>query len=228
MTRLLRAVGWSMLGVIAICAAYVGAAIMAATLLARGSNAPAEAGEPLIFVCATPFHAEILLPVEDGAADWREVFPDLLPEEIPAGAMLAFGWGDLGFFRDVPEWTDLTFSSAVAALSGLNEVAMRVSVVMPPSPSAECRPLHVDKAARSRLAQHILSTFARGDGGGVLRHDGGSRFTGFFAAHGRYSPFRTCNQWVADAMAEAGLPHAPFAPFSFGVLWPLGEAAHLH
>jgi uncharacterized protein (TIGR02117 family) len=208
--------------VLAFSAVYVGTALLAVTVLVRGDLQPGAVDEPMIFVCATPVHADILLPLADSAMDWRMVFPDLMSDEVPAGAMLAFGWGDLRFFRDVPEWSDLTLSTAAAALAGLNDVALRVSVVMPPQPSSECAPLQVREAARSKLAHFILATLARRADGQVMRYEGGSRFTAFFAARGRYSPFHTCNQWAANALAEAGLPHAPFAPFSFSVLWPLG------
>ncbi len=227
MKRLLRILGWSVVGLLAVGATYAGAAVMAATVLVRGDHQLADTGEPVIFVCATPVHADILLPIADSAMDWRPVFPELLPVELPTGAMLAFGWGDLRFFRDVPEWSDLTLSLAVAALAGLNDVALRVSVVMPPQPTSDCVPLQVSKATRTSLGQYILSTLVRSGDGKLTRHDGGSRFTGFFAAHGRYGPLYTCNQWAADALAAAGLPHAPFAPFSFSVLWPLGEPVPL-
>ncbi|KGM30622.1 DUF2459 domain-containing protein, partial [Inquilinus limosus] len=69
----------------------------------------------------------------------------------------------------------------------------------------------------------IRGTAALGqDGRGILAAPPGTgTYEAFYAAHGTYRPWRTCNVWTADALRAAGAPTALWAPFSFGVMWPL-------
>jgi uncharacterized protein (TIGR02117 family) len=146
------------------------------------------------------------------------LFPTVVLPNLPAEAYLAFGWGDLRFFRETPTRADVRPSVALSALAGLNDTALRVIAVYPPANDPDCLPLNVDRAGRQALIAHILATLAD-DGRPHLAAQ--AHLEAYFLAKGSYSPLRTCNQWVADALAAAGLPHARFAPFSFSVTWPL-------
>ena len=39
----------------------------------------------------------------------------------------------------------------------------------------------------------------------------------FYAAVGTYSPFQTCNEWLAAGLRQAGIRTGWWAPFAFGV-----------
>ncbi len=68
-------------------------------------------------------HTDILLPIETSDHDWHSFLPD-----IPAmHNTVAFGWGDKGFYLNTPNWSDLTFSTAFKACTGLSTTAMHVS-----------------------------------------------------------------------------------------------------
>jgi len=176
-------------------------------------------GEPVVYVCTSLAHADIVMPSRDPLIDWSSLLP-ATPPGLPAEAYLAFGWGDLRFFLETPRWADVRLPIALGALAGLHDTAIRVVAVNQPVGDPDCYALRVDRAGRQALIDYIRASLANEDGPQpVVQSD----FEAYYLAKGRYGPLRTCNQWVADALAVAGLPHARFAPFSFSIIWPLAE-----
>lgn len=194
--------------------AYLIAALGFALWPQSGRTQQAE-GEPVVYVCTSLAHADIMMPSRDPLVDWGALFPTVARPDLPAEAYLAFGWGDLRFFRETPNWSDVRPTVALSALAGLNDTALRVVAVNPPANDPDCMPLEVDSAGRQALIDHVRATLA--DDAPAAQ----DRLEAYYLAKGRYSPFRTCNQWVAEGLAAAGLPYARFAPFSFGITWPL-------
>ncbi|MBP0581660.1 DUF2459 domain-containing protein [Labrys sp. LIt4] len=199
---------------------FVLAALGFALLPAAGRTQQAE-GEPTLYVCASLAHADIVLPSRDSLVDWSGLFPAVTPPDLPSHAYLAFGWGDLVFFQETPTWADARVSTALAALAGRHDTALRVVAVNPPVANPDCLPLAVDREGRQALIAHIRASLQPDSAGRAQQRPGGVGLEAFYLAKGRYGPFNTCNQWVAGALAAAGLPHARFAPFSFSVTWPL-------
>jgi uncharacterized protein (TIGR02117 family) len=206
-------------------ALYALTALAAALLPVSGRAQSLTADDPAIFVCATFAHTDIVAPIHDDATDWRGAFFDVA-SDVPDSAYLAIGWGDLGFYRDTPRWSDLRFSTALTALAGLGPTALRVFAVKAPTNAGGCIKIIVDRAGRQALARFILAT-AENDGADRPRLiDSPRAGEAFYAAKGRYSPWRTCNVWASEALAKAGAPIALWAPFSFGVTWPLMKETH--
>jgi uncharacterized protein (TIGR02117 family) len=193
---------------------YLIAALGFALLPVSGRAQQAD-GELVVYVCTSPAHADIVLPSRDPLIDWSALLPDVARPDLQPEAYLAFGWGDLRFFSEVPDWSDVRPSIAFSALVGLNETALRVVAVNPPEDDPECIPLTVDRAGRQALIDHIRATLSD------VTPMAQDRLEAYYIAKGRYSPLRTCNQWGAEGLASAGLPHARFAPFSFSITWPL-------
>jgi uncharacterized protein (TIGR02117 family) len=196
---------------------YLIAALGFALFPASGRAQQAQ-GEPTVYVCTSLAHADIVMPSRDPLIDWNALFPAAGPREPPADAYFAFGWGDLRFFRETPTWADVRLSTAIGALASLNDAALRVIAINVPTGDPDCRPLAVDRAGRQALIDHIRASLVDG---ARPRPAARAGFEAYYIAGGQYGPLRTCNQWVADALAAAGLPHARFAPFSFSITWPL-------
>ena len=193
---------------------YVAIALGFALLPEAGRPQQAES-EPLVYVCTSLAHADIVLPSRDPLVDWSPLFPAVARPDLPAESYLAFGWGDLRFFRETPNWSDVRPAIALSALAGLNDTALRVVAVNPPANDPECMPLNVDRAGRQAMIDHVRAT------GSDPTPAAQNRLEADYIAKGRSSPLRTCNQWVAEGLAAAGLPYARFAPFSFSITWPL-------
>lgn len=209
------------LGLLAVL--YIASALSFALLPVSGRPQQAD-GEPLVYVCTSLAHADIVMPSRDPLIDWGALFPAVTPPGLPAEAYLAFGWGDLRFFQETPSWADVRLPIALGALAGLHDTALRVVAVNPPAGDADCLPLRVDRQGRQALIDHIRASLADGAPPQPVAQAG---LEAYYLAKGRYGPLRTCNQWVADGLAEAGLSHARFAPFSFSITWPLTMAAQI-
>jgi uncharacterized protein (TIGR02117 family) len=177
-------------------------------------------GEHPVFVCASAVHADLVVPIHDMATDWRSIFPDVASNSAEGG-YLAIGWGDLGFYHDTPTWSDVKLSTVLRALSGLGPTTLHVLATDQPGNHASCQSLYVDRPGREALDAFILASIARDGSGAAKLLDHPTNGEAFYAAQGYYSPWRTCNAWVEQALAAAGLRHAAWAPFSFGVMWPL-------
>lgn len=201
--------------------AYVLASVAFALFPASGRPQQMKGGEPVLYVCASLAHTDILLPIRDPLIDWRALFPDNVPDGLPSDAYLAIGWGDLAFYRETPTWADVKVSVALEALLGGHATAFRVVAVNPPTAGGECRSIKVDQAGRQAVIDHVVSKLVRDAAGRPLMQPGSRWPIAYYLTEGRYGLFHTCNQWAASALAAAGLPHARFAPFSFSVMWPL-------
>jgi uncharacterized protein (TIGR02117 family) len=211
-------------GLLGLAALYLAVAVVSALLPLGGRVQQTAASDPPAHVCATLTHTDIVLPARDGLIDWTAVFPDGVPVGFVPNLHVAFGWGDLTFYRETPSWADLRFSTAMAALFGGGPSALHVAYVLDPAGVPGCVRLALDRAGREALIETIRGTAALGpDGRGVLAAPPGTgTYEAFYAASGTYRPWRTCNVWTAEALRAAGAPTALWAPFSFGVMWPLG------
>ena len=204
---------------------YLIAALGFALFPASGRLQQAD-GEPIAYVCTSLAHADIVIPSRDLLVDWSALFPAVTPPGLPAEAYLAFGWGDLRFFRETPKWADVRLSTALGALAGLHDTALRVVAVNPPATDPDCRSVRIDRAGRLALIDHIRESLIPDAAGGHPRQPvAQTGLEAYYLAKGRYGPLRTCNQWVAEALAAAGLPYTRFAPFSFSVTWPLATSS---
>jgi uncharacterized protein (TIGR02117 family) len=218
--RVAKWAGAAALGVIAAPLIYGLAALACALLPVSGRPQALVARDPVLFVCASLAHTDIVIPLSDDIGDWRSAFFSVAGD-IPDDAYIAVGWGDLGFYRETPRWRDLKAGTALRALAGVGPATLHVLAVNARGPASGCVRIIVDRAGRQALARFILASAENDSSGFPLLIEQPRPGEAFYAAKGRWSPWRTCNAWAAEALAEAGLPTAIWAPFSFGVTWPL-------
>jgi uncharacterized protein (TIGR02117 family) len=219
LVRALRAAGWAIAIVILAAAAYLGAAAASALFHAEGRRHSGPLTSDLL-VCADYAHADYVIPARLASEAWPQLFPWAELQAKHPQLVVFAGWGDVTFFRDVPEWADVRPGMAARALLGLNRTALRFVLANRPA-DADCLPLAIDERGQQALISHITGGFDLGPDGGFIDAAGPGTYERFVFAEGRYSPFYTCNQWVANGLAAAGLPHAQFAPFAFSVMHPL-------
>jgi uncharacterized protein (TIGR02117 family) len=210
--------------VVALPALYGLAALACALLPMSGRAQSVGADDLALFVCASLAHTDIVVPLRDDASDWRSAFFDVA-SDVPDAAYIAIGWGDLGFYHDTPRWSDLRAGTALTALTGLGPTTLHVLAVNAPRTASGCVEIIVDRAGRQALARFILDTANSDPSGRPRLIDSPRAGEAFYAAKGRYSPWRTCNVWASEALAKVGMPTAIWAPFSFGVTWPLKGTA---
>ena len=205
---------------VAFVALYALAALAFAEFPRAGRPVAQDAAFVDAFVCATAVHTDIVLPLRDREAEWRRLFGEAT-QAAPDTAYLAIGWGDYGFYHDTPTWADLRAATVLRALFGLGPTTIHVRAVRRPTERNPCVRLHMDQAGDDALLAFVTASTVLDASGRAVPLEAVEPGEAFYAAQGRYGPFHTCNAWASKALAAAGQPTALFAPFSFGVTWPL-------
>jgi uncharacterized protein (TIGR02117 family) len=222
-------------------AALVGGVIAATALTARSGDPaiwPPRTGADTIeiFVVSNGYHTGVALPRAALAetASRRGHGALIAVTQRFAYPWIEIGWGDEGFYRQVPTVNDLTLPIALRALfrPGNPSVLHVVGVATDPAavfPQAELVAIPLSAAGFERLAAKLDATFARPDG--TALQDLGKGLYGpslFYPAVGRFSILRVCNHWIANLLDAAGLPTTPvLATLSPGLMLDLRWRAGL-
>lgn len=212
-----RLAKWLLGSVVALGLAYFLSAILLG--LIRGTSAtmpgPLDYG---FHACDNGVHVDLVLPAVGGGRDWFTYFPPQdFAGDISMASHIAMGWGARGFYATTKEWGDIRPGPVLSALSWRDSSVLHVSYGGNPSGMANCREVRTDEAGRNALFDFIDATLE----GHPRREElpGYGPNDAFYAARGRYSLFRTCNVWTAEALQAAGQPMAAWSPFSFQVMW---------
>lgn len=203
------------------CFWYAGAAWLSGMLPLKGKSASVPPARPAVYLCEAAFHTDIALPLDGEVINWRRELRGHLPDYLPRDTFLLFGWGDSVFFTEVLHPDDLTAQRALSALAGMNPVAMRIVPVYGSDVRSVCDPLPGGQDTKAVLISEIIRSLRKDAEGNYIEIETPVFGELLLAAHGRYSPFTTCNQWTANALGKAGLPRALFAPFTWNVTRPL-------
>jgi uncharacterized protein (TIGR02117 family) len=219
--RAARGAGWLLGGAAAICGAYAIAAWISAMLPLSGArHAESDVARFPIYLCADAIHTDFAIPMTATGTGGLDSVGAALPQGLPADTFVRLGWGDYDFFRKITTLDEFDPGVATGALLGLHRTAVRVMPISARDVETTCTAISLSAAGEAALLTHIADTLAPATPPLLPGRYGEL----YLPAHGRYSPFNTCNQWTANALGKAGLAHAAFAPFTFGVTWPLAAA----
>ena len=176
----------------------------------------------IVYVKTNGVHADIVVPVRNDIMDWsREIpFSNNVSQDTVYG-YLGLGWGDKGFFIDMPSWSDLTFSLAFHAVFWLNTTAMHATYYKEMTEDRDCRRITISHDEYVRLVEFIGGRFKKDADGHFIniKTDAAYGVTdAFYEARGRYNLFYTCNTWTNDALAASGQRHCLWTVFDRGIL----------
>lgn len=184
---------------------------------ADGINSKNDNEKIDIYLKNNGVHSDFIFPIKSKYKDWSNEFQieNTLSKDFGA-KYIKIGWGDKGFYFNVPHWDSLTFKDAYTAAFGLNESAIHVkflrSVILKNTPGKECIKFSIDKQKYLSLIEYVERTIERNSSASSIfinkPHNYGSKDS-FYEAHGTYSIFHSCNTWVNTGLKEASLP-APF------------------
>lgn len=207
--------------------ALYGAAALALGLLPAPHREPTP-GQPTVpvYLISNGWHVWVAVPARTGQAetDWSAWLAESsLSERLTEGDYVAFGWGDRDFYLNTRRPVDFHPGLALAALLGRGPAAMHVMRVPEQAltgPDLKTRRLEVDALQYHALAAYIQTGFAPGGDGRPrpLSEPGFGLDDAFFEATGRYSPFRTCNEWIGAGLRAAGLKAGWWTPFPHGLM----------
>jgi len=182
---------------------------------------PPAAGERTfeILLVSHGYHAGIVLPRAGlaevaGVRDKQALIATAA--SFAAYPWIEIGWGDEGFYRNVPTAASLTVSLAVRALlwPGNRTVLHLVGLRSDPLvvlPFATIVRLELSASGFERLLDRLDATFAPAPDGSALDDLGPGLYgpSRFVRATGSFHLFRVCNHWVADLLDAAGVPTTP-------------------
>jgi len=216
-------------GLLIVALLFVAAAVATAR---HGDSSlwPAAPGAPAIpvFVVSHGYHAGIVVSrraVADAASRDGLVALGDLSTRFARFEVLEIGWGDEGFYREVPTVASLTVPLALRALfrPGNPSVLHVVGINNDPRlafASSDIVRIELGEAGFARLAEKLDATFAR-DGAGRPEELGPGLYgpSLFFRANGTFHIFNVCNHWLAGLLDAAGVPTAPvLATLPFGLI----------
>jgi len=179
------------------------------------------AGEPTVpvYLISNGWHVWLALPLRQGNADWSAWLDD--GQKDSRGDYVAFGWGDRDFYLATRRPVDFRPDLALAALLGRGPAAMHVMRLAEADLAQHpTRRLEVDSLQYHALAAYIRAGFSPGPDGRPrqLPEAGFGENDAFYEAVGRYSPVRTCNEWISAGLRAAGLPTGWWTPLPFGLM----------
>lgn len=169
--------------------------------------APAHAGERTVYLVNVGWHVGIAIPV-DGTL--RRALPEAAA--FPDAAFLEIGWGDETFYRAKEP---STFMALKAPLSPTPAVVHLYALDRPVKAAferSEVLAFTLDDSRFAALFGYIHASFQRDVAGhGQPTGPGiyGASSSRFYKATGEFHLLRTCNTWVAEALAAAGLDIDP-------------------
>ena len=184
------------------------------SVIADWSCAGHEAACKTVFVVHNSWHAAIVLKRHDLT---NAALPELA--DFPNVRNIEISWGDRDFFTDPDAgvWAALRAAfwskGSVLHLVGFNDSVAQFYH------SAEISELRVAPAAFRLLVDFISQTFARPTPTDRAPPSPGLfPYSRFYPATARFSVSRTCNTWVAEALAAAGVPISPGEVLTAGSL----------
>lgn len=184
--------------------------------IARNGDWEQPAAGVQIMIETNGVHTAIVMPAVSAQKDWRADFPadDVLAPNRPY-THVSVSWGEREVFLNTPTWWDLSLPTVFGAATG-GEGLLHVSHYIRPAPSPDHRQLTISHAEYARLIAIIEREILPASERTVYR--GYSDYDVFYDAPGTYHLGNTCNQWVSNALAAAGIKTGWWTPMVGGVM----------
>ena len=158
-----------------------------------------------IFVPYNRWHAAIVIKKVD--------LPVALLSEVrdfPRAEYLEFSWGDKDYFPAPDPGISLALKAAFWSSGSVVHVVGFEDAPRNHYPGDEVLEINLPEQSFQRLVKFISDTFLRSQRSTPAdARPGLSPNARFYPAEGKFSIFRTCNTWVAEALSAAGLPINP-------------------
>ncbi len=214
--KLARALKWLAAGIATVATLFLLSAWIGSAIPRNADWAQAETGVE-IMVETNDVHTALVLPLVNGAKDWRSEFPssDVRAAHYPY-THISISWGEREVFLNTPTWSDLSPMTALRIVGVGGDGLLHVAHYVRPSPSAGLRPLRVTEAQYRILVAEIERSIGRDPA--RRSYPGYHSQDVFYDAPGKYSVTNTCNQWTSNTLAAAGIKTGWWTPLAGGVM----------
>lgn len=185
------------------------------------ANSNTEGPDIKIYLISNGMHTDIVLPAQTYLFDWTNLvkFEHTLSKQENF-KYISFGWGDLGFYANTPEWKDLTFKTGFKALFLRTPSAVHATFLNTVVEDEDTKTLYINREQYTKLVDYIKNTFEFDEANGEVYPVKGLHYSYndvFYRARGSLHLFNTCNTWVNNALKEAGLRASLWTPFVEGI-----------
>ena len=200
---------------------YFFAALVGSLIPVNDKPRTAEAGVE-IFMRTNGVHTSLVLPLKNGITDWTEtVDPAHTPSQINEYNLVSFGWGDLVFYRNTPEWSDLTLPIAFKALFLESPSALNVEFHNLIIEGEDTFSIQISEEEYQKLSDYIRDSFEYDQNGSVqpvpdLHYN---KKDVFYRAKRHMNIFYTCNTWTNNALKTSDLRACLWTPFDRGIFY---------
>lgn len=175
-----------------------------------------------IFIESNGVHTDIGFPLQSPLRDWtRFIDPDHTISGDQNYKYIAFGWGDLEFYKNTPEWSDLTPKIAFKSLFLETPSAMHVKYSNRAEQNDRTIFITLNADQYTRLSDYVIKSFDLDPQGKPKKvpdlHY--SSNDAFYKAVGSLNLFYTCNTWTNDALKSSGMKACLWTPFVEGIFY---------
>lgn len=186
-------------------ALYVAWALISPCISVNASPAKCTSEDCIpVYIITNGMHTDVVVPVVTPDKDWRHDVPfSNISSHDTTYQWAAFGWGDKGFFLEIPTWDDLTFRIAFKAAFALSTAAMHVTFYHSLTENDHCKKMMISPDDYKQLVVFITSGFRLDNKGHFIPIVTTANYgdtDSFYEAKGRYSIFYTCNSWANNAL----------------------------
>ncbi|MFM7644716.1 MAG: DUF2459 domain-containing protein [Sphingomonadales bacterium] len=184
----------------------------------------------IIYLMKSGVHSDFVVPVTNHIKDWRTEFPlTNTAFKDSLSKLVSIGWGDKNFYMNTPQWSDLTVQTALSVPFGIGPSAIHATYYQQLLDDRPIIKLRLTDQQYRNLVRYIEKTLVHS------KHDGKTIYikattpgvvTGndaYYAAHGRYNMFKTCNTWVNSGLIACQQKACYWTAFAGGIFYQYGK-----
>jgi uncharacterized protein (TIGR02117 family) len=166
-------------------------------------------GSISIFIMKSGVHTDFIVPVHHKIQDWDRLFPYENNKVVDTSFhWIALGVGDKQFFLSTPTFADLTFSTAIRSVFGMNGAALHASYHYKIPENRPVVKMKLSEKQYRLLCQYICSAVKYKNGKPELLHSyvEGTTFSydRYYGSVRSYSFVNNCNAWINSGLKAAG------------------------
>lgn len=180
-----------------------------------------------VYLVSDGIHTDFLVPCMNAYFNWKNIIDDR-PYQLTFDdqTFLSLGWGDRGFYLDIPTWGDLTFKVAARAMLIPSKTVMHVTAHDHlPKDKKYLEKIHLSRSQYLLLCKYISSYFEVQQQQIVhIPNVGYTENDEFYNSTGSYHAFNTCNFWVNKGLILIGVRMPIWSHWAKGLFYQLRKA----